>query len=139
MSSSVLWVKELVWWCCASELVHWWDSRPFKAREKNNESFIHFLRKMIVYLLISWHYAFGIKVLIKCYHKQSVFHYFHSSELENIFIIISDHCYYESKSWKYVAYVVFFLSQDICQIKIESEVSICFVNLYWNRKKIWLS
>lgn len=28
-----------------------------------------------------------------------------------------------------------FLSQDICQIKIESEVSIWFVNLYWIEKK----
>lgn len=28
-----------------------------------------------------------------------------------------------------------FLSQDICHIKIESEVSIWFVNLYWIEKK----
>lgn len=114
----------------------------FKAiqskRKKNNESFINFLRKMIVFLLISWHYALGLKCSLCAITSNQCFIIFTHLNFENIFIIISDHCYCESKSWKYVAYVVF-LSQDICYIKIESEVSIWIVNLYWNRKKTWLS
>lgn len=66
-----------------------------------------------------------IKVAIMCYHKQSVLCYFHSSELRKIFsslslIIVIMKINYESM----LRMLFIFLSQDICHIKIESEVSI---------------
>lgn len=60
-------------------------------------------------LLNSWHYALG---LLKCplcaITNNQCFVIFTHLNFENIFIIISDHCYYENKLWKYVAYVVYF-------------------------------
>lgn len=84
----------------------------FKAiqskRKKTNESFINFLRKMIVFLLISWHYALGLKWSLSANTSNQCFIIFTHLNFENIFVVISDHCYYESKSWKYVAYVLCF-------------------------------
>lgn len=81
----------------------------------------------------------GIEVLIMCYHKQSVslFSLIWTlkifSSLSLIIVIMKVN--HESMSPMFFV----FLSQDICHIKIESEVSIWIVNLYWNRKKTWLS
>lgn len=77
----------------------------------------------------------GIEVLIMCYHKQSVslFSLIWTlkifSSLSLIIVIMKVN--HESMSPMFFV----FLSQDICHIKIESEVSIWFVNLYWIEKK----
>lgn len=124
VSSNVLWVRELVWWCCASEPVHWHE-------KKNNESFFHFLRNMIVfdwfldttpwderahYVLLQTISAFTFTLIwtLKIF-----------SSLSLIIVIMKIN--YESMSHMLF---IFFLSQGICHIKIESEGSIWFVNLY---------
>lgn len=124
VSSNVLWVRELVWWCCASEPVHWHE-------KKKQWVIFSFSPQYDCIWLISWHYALGWKGPLCAITNNQCFHIYTHLNFENIFIIISDHCYYENKLWKCVSYVVyFFLSQGICHIKIESEGSIWFVNLY---------